>query len=468
MNGRFGVVVKSTQQLFKLFSDGRGLINFGEIPLSGPIKKMEIAARAVRGEFSLIATIFPASILDIDRSVGNYSFAPPYSHLKSRFKMKEFTDSGCGSAYIYDEEGNVDSIISLNLANNWISIEQGSSGAAIKKISTAADFKKDILRFAEIVETTVNGLYAQLGQNAPNVNFEILPPDLSEDFNLSEVGSRIDDKTAVIKATDLPHVSFDDLGGQDSLKEELMAVSMALKKPELYKKWGGAPSKGYILAGPPGVGKTLAARILAGNVDAAFYDVNLAEIFTMWYGKSSQNIDKVFSVAYDNRPSVIFFDEIDALASTRDQSSHEESVRVISVILKRMSDLKPQDGVLVLAATNRLEAVDPAFLRPGRIDKIINVPMPDEKGRRQIFEIYRQKAEKLADRKVFIDVDWELVSSRAEKMSGAEIAEVVRRTLEEKIRQELKGKKPDSVSTRDLLAQIDSYERRGVSRRIGF
>ncbi len=192
MNGRFGVVVKSTQQLFKLFSDGRGLINFGEIPLSGPIKKMEIAARAVRGEFSLIATIFPASILDIDRSVGNYSFAPPYSHLKSRFKMKEFTDSGCGSAYIYDEEGNVDSIISLNLANNWISIEQGSSGAAIKKISTAADFKKDILRFAEIVETTVNGLYAQLGQNAPNVNFEILPPDLSEDFNLSEVGSRID------------------------------------------------------------------------------------------------------------------------------------------------------------------------------------------------------------------------------------------------------------------------------------
>jgi transitional endoplasmic reticulum ATPase len=266
-----------------------------------------------------------------------------------------------------------------------------------------------------------------------------------------------------------PDVTFEDIGGQPQAKREIQGLAFALKNPELYKKWGTRPPKGIILYGPPGTGKTLMARALASQADARFFHVETSDIASKWYGESEQIVKSIFELASQNgEKTIIFFDEIDAIAPQR-EGSHEATHRVVSTLLENMDGMTSRDNVMVVASTNRLDGVEPALLRAGRFDRWVEVPLPDEEGRKQIFNIHMQKVEQVAGRSLFSGVNLDAIIPNTEKSSGADIAEVVRRALEEKVRQEGTGQQVGLVTTEDILRELKNYERiRETKRTMGF
>ncbi|MDO8559329.1 MAG: AAA family ATPase [bacterium] len=279
---------------------------------------------------------------------------------------------------------------------------------------------------------------------------------------------------------------FDAVGGQVKAKKEVMELSLALESPELYDKWGTRPVKGICLFGPPGNGKTLLARALADNTRAPFYYVKSSEIIDKWLGNSEKNIEALFAKARETG-GIIFIDEADALAPSRsfyDISS--EAKKVVDALCRNMDGLESFDNVVVFLATNRLKDIDPAILRSGRIDRIIEVPLPDCEGRKEIFEIHIRKAEEKAGRKLFepLDVgasdiaeivrmaekianrkvdallDMDFILHQTDGYSGSDICEIIRRTLEAKVKEERLGKVPGLVTTRDIMKEVDLYEGR--------
>lgn len=266
-----------------------------------------------------------------------------------------------------------------------------------------------------------------------------------------------------------PDVKFEDVGGQEQAKREIQGIAFALKNPELYKKWGTKPPKGIILYGPPGTGKTLMAKALASQADARFFHVEASDIASKWYGESEQIVKSIFELAGNTgENTIIFFDEMDAIAPQR-EGSHEATHRVVSTLLENMDGLASRNNVMVVASTNRLESIEPALLRAGRFDRWVEVPLPDEEGRKQIFNIHMKKAQDVAGRDLFNTVNLEAIISKTEKSSGADIAEIIRRALEEKVRQEGTGLQPGEITTEDILKEIKNYERvRETKRAMGF
>jgi transitional endoplasmic reticulum ATPase len=246
-------------------------------------------------------------------------------------------------------------------------------------------------------------------------------------------------------------MAFEEVGGQEEAKRELQAICLAIRDPEAYRLWGARPPKGVLLYGPPGTGKTLLARCLAQEAAARFVHVRATDVTSKWYGEAERRVQDVFDRARREAPSVIFLDEIDAIARAR-EDSHEATHRVVSTLLENMDGLEESKGVVVVAATNRPEAVDPAILRPGRFDRLVEVPLPDRTGRRAIFGVHLRKAERQAARELFEPLDdggWELLLDGTEGFSGAEIAEVVRRALEDKVRS---GAREGQITLDELLA----------------
>jgi len=253
-------------------------------------------------------------------------------------------------------------------------------------------------------------------------------------------------------------VAFNDVGGLEAAKEQLQAICMALQNPGAYKQWGARPPRGALLFGPPGTGKTLLARCVARESGAKFIHVRVTDVTSKWYGEAERKLQEAFDWARKDAPAVLFFDEIDALARPRDDA-HEATHRLVSTFLENMDGLQKTDGVVVLAATNRPEAVDPAITRPGRFDRLVEVPLPDRNGRRQIFEVHIRGAERRAGRPVFEAVDeagWERLLDASQGHSGADIAEAVRRALEAKVRAGASG---GQVSQDELLAQAMTLAR---------
>lgn len=165
---------------------------------------------------------------------------------------------------------------------------------------------------------------------------------------------------------------------------------------------------------------------------------------------------------------MIFLDEIDAVAPHR-EGAHEATHRVISTLLENMDGLASKDNVMVIASTNRIEGIEPALLRAGRFDRWVEAPLPDEEGRRQIFMIHMGKAEKIAERELFSKIDVDTLVLKTDKLSGADIAEVLRRTLEEKVRQEGMGNGVNIVNTEDITKELESYEKvRETKKQLGF
>jgi transitional endoplasmic reticulum ATPase len=200
---------------------------------------------------------------------------------------------------------------------------------------------------------------------------------------------QVKEEAAKIEEAEGPRISYEDIGG---LKEEILKVremiELPLKHPELFDRLGIDPPKGVLLHGPPGTGKTLIAKAVANESGANFYTINGPEIMSKFYGQSEENLRKIFEDGEKNAPSIIFIDEIDAIAGKRSETHGEVEKRVVSQMLTLMDGLKGRGKLIVIGATNIPDTLDPALRRPGRFDREIRIDAPDRNGRKEILQIH--------------------------------------------------------------------------------
>lgn len=243
-----------------------------------------------------------------------------------------------------------------------------------------------------------------------------------------------------------PGVGFKDVGGMDALKEQIgLKIIHPLRHPEMYRAYGRPIGGGILMYGPPGCGKTHLARATAGEVDATFISVGIHEVLDMWIGQSERNLAELFKQARDQAPCVLFFDEVDALASRRSDFRTSAGRPLINQFLSEMDGIDGgNDGLLVLAATNAPWHLDPAFRRPGRFDRVLFVPPPDLAARAAILEILCRG--KPADR-----LDFDKVARKTDGFSGADLKAVVDLAIERKLTEALRTGRPVPISTDDLL-----------------
>jgi transitional endoplasmic reticulum ATPase len=258
-----------------------------------------------------------------------------------------------------------------------------------------------------------------------NLEEEKIPPEI-----LNKLIVTMDDFMEALKEVtpsamrevyiETPDVRWSDIGGLEDVKRQLQeAVEWPLKYPELYKKLGHTMPKGILLHGPSGTGKTMLAKAVATESEANFISVRGPELLSKWVGESERGVREVFRRARQAAPCVIFFDEIDSIAPIRGMGGDSMvTERVVSQLLTEMDGIQSLQGVVVLAATNRIDMVDPALLRPGRFDKLIYVGMPDKYARQKILEIHT-KNKPLAE-----DVRLDKIAEMCEDFSGADVAAV--------------------------------------------
>lgn len=217
-------------------------------------------------------------------------------------------------------------------------------------------------------------------------------------------------------------ITFDDVAGLQGVKADLQEIIEFLKSPEKFQRLGGRIPKGVLLNGPPGAGKTLLARAVAGEAGAPFYSVSASEFIQMFVGVGASRVRDLFKNAKDNAPAIIFVDEIDAVGRQRGAGlggGHDEREQTLNQILSEMDGFAQTDSVIVLAATNRPDVLDPALLRPGRFDRHITVNRPTHKGRIEIFKVHVRDVP-LAD-----DVDLHRLASATVGLTGADIRNIV-------------------------------------------
>jgi transitional endoplasmic reticulum ATPase len=245
--------------------------------------------------------------------------------------------------------------------------------------------------------------------------------------------------TAMREVTiEVPNVRWTDVGGLETIKHKLQqAVQWPLQNPESFTRLGVEPPRGVLLYGPPGCGKTLLARAVATESEANFISIKGPEVLSKWVGESEKAIREVFRRARHAAPAIIFFDEIDAIAPARGTGAGDSHVteRVISQFLTEIDGIQSLKDIVVLAATNRPDLLDPAMLRPGRFDRHILVPAPDEKARKQIFEIYTSKMP--IDKDVKLD---ELVRL-SDNFAGSDIAACCREAALAALEESMKSQK---------------------------
>jgi transitional endoplasmic reticulum ATPase len=189
--------------------------------------------------------------------------------------------------------------------------------------------------------------------------------------------------------TESPNVTYEDIGGLDSELEQVREmIELPMRHPELFQQLGIEPPKGVLLQGPPGTGKTLMARAVANEIDAHFTDISGPEIMSKYYGESEEQLREVFEEAAENAPAVVFIDEIDSIAPKRDDTSGDVERRVVAQLLSLMDGLEERNEVVVIGATNRVDALDPALRRGGRFDREIEVGVPDKEGRTEILQVH--------------------------------------------------------------------------------
>ena len=196
-------------------------------------------------------------------------------------------------------------------------------------------------------------------------------------------------KEAVKEMKNVPNITYDDVGGlRDSIQKVREMIELPLRHPEVFERLGIDPPKGVLLYGAPGTGKTLLAKAVANESDANFYYVGGPEIISKYVGESEERLRKLFAEAQENAPSIIFIDEIDAIAPKREEVTGEVEKRMVSQLLTIMDGLKARGEVIVIAATNRPDSIDQALRRPGRFDREIEIAVPDRKGREEILNIH--------------------------------------------------------------------------------
>lgn len=311
--------------------------------------------------------------------------------------------------------------------------------------------KKDIPFCFDVVERAVNSAGDVMGDEFdltiyPKITSSLLSNKTNRTEKTETAAEKIDKDNLTL--------GFADIGGYDQVKNELLRYSWGLENPDMCKELGLELPRGILLHGPPGTGKTLLAKATAKDIMANFYRVNGEDLTNKWYGESEKNIAKLFKVAAKDTPAIVFIDEIDSIATPRDaESASEVTGRMVGTLLKHMDGIETSEGFMVLGATNRLPSIDRALLRPGRFDKLIEVPLPDNAALKQIYQI-KLKGKKISK------IDYNALSVRSEGLSGADIQGVINTALEQKIDKIRVGGRPKPLSTGELLESIAAYTER--------
>ena len=256
-----------------------------------------------------------------------------------------------------------------------------------------------------------------------------------------------EDKPAVgAEDIERPKLNFADIGGMDSVKEEIrMKIIHPLKNPQLFKAYGKKAGGGVLLYGPPGCGKTLLSRATAGEIQANFLSIGIHQILDLYLGNSEKNLHALFELARTHAPAVLFFDEVDALAADRNDLKRSAGRTLINQFLAEMDgNVGDNDGLLILGATNAPWHLDPAFRRPGRFDRILFVPPPDEPARRAIIEVMAR--DKPMDR-----LDAAAVAKRTKDFSGADLKAVFDIAIERSLARAMEENRVIPLGTDDLL-----------------
>ncbi|CAH1253145.1 VCP [Branchiostoma lanceolatum] len=259
---------------------------------------------------------------------------------------------------------------------------------------------------------------------------------------------------------EVPNTNWEDVGGLDNVKKELQElVQYPVEHPDKFLKFGMTPSRGVLFYGPPGCGKTLLAKAIANECQANFISIKGPELLTMWFGESEANVRDVFDKARQAAPCVLFFDELDSIAKSRGGNVGDgggAADRVINQVLTEMDGMTDKKNVFIIGAANRPDIIDPAILRPGRLDQLIYIPLPDEPSRISILKANLSKSP------VSQDVDLGYLAKVTHGFSGADLTEIcqracklaIREAIEEEIRNE-KARKDNPDLSQDMEDDYD-------------
>jgi len=360
----------------------------------------------------------PSKDMEVDTAKPVPSVTKPdlYAKMKSLQQMLEFLE--IQEEYIKDEIHN-------------LKREHVRAKEEVKRIQSVPLV---IGQFLEIIDNNHGIVSSTAGSNyyvrvLSTINREQLKPSSSVALHrhsnavVDVLPPEADSSIALMSATERPDVSYSDIGGCDVQKQEMReAVELPLTHFELYRQIGIDPPRGVLLYGPPGTGKTMLAKAVAHHTTASFIRVVGSEFVQKYLGEGPRMVRDVFRLARENSPSIIFIDEVDAIATKRfdaQTGADREVQRILMELLTQMDGFDQTVNVKVIMCTNRADTLDPALLRPGRLDRKIEFPQPGRREKRLIFQVLTAKMN-LSD-----DVDLEDYVSRPDKVSGAEISSIV-------------------------------------------
>jgi ATP-dependent 26S proteasome regulatory subunit len=288
----------------------------------------------------------------------------------------------------------------------------------------------------------------------------------------AKLGEKFGDLTGRVETDISPRVSFEDIGGLRQAKATLKGFSYGLTQPELYRQWGITPPRGVLLYGPPGTGKSALARALATASEAIFYHIKLLNLTSKFGANTGELLQEILRIAIAEGRGVLFLDEAEALSLEHllpPPQAREASARLVATLCERLDGVADTARILVVASTSRTDAVDSALVAPGRLDHLVEVPLPDADEQRDILQLLTARTEGDAGRKLFDSIDYRKLLPLMGGMSGADLTEIIRRALETKVRQVAEGGTATNVVTEDLLDAVDRYKRvRSVVEKIRY
>lgn len=287
-----------------------------------------------------------------------------------------------------------------------------------------------------------------------------------------KLGEKYGDLTGRVETRIKSTVTFDDVGGLRPAKTVLKGFALALSAPDLYRQWGIEPPKGILLYGPPGTGKSKLAQALATASGAIFYHLKLVNLTSKFAANTGDLLQEILRIAMAEGPGVLFLDEAEALSLEHllpPPQAREASARLVAALCEKLDAMSTTERILVVASTTHTDALDPALVAPGRLDHLIEIPLPDPVSQREILELIRVRTEKTAGRPLFEKIDYDKILPVMGSMSGADLSVIVRRALEVKVRAAAERAGVPLVSTDDLLEAIDGYKGvRGVVEKIRY
>ena len=309
----------------------------------------------------------------------------------------------------------------------------------------------------EAAMTALRRIRPQLDLEADEIDAEVLENlDVTEE-DFKEAMKGIEPSALREVFVEVPDVTWEDVGGLEGTKERLReTIQWPLEYPEVFQQMDMEAAKGVLLYGPPGTGKTLLAKAVANESESNFISIKGPELLNKFVGESEKGVREVFKKARENAPTVVFFDEIDSIATERGRNTSDSGVseRVVSQLLTELDGLESLEDVVVIATTNRPDLIDSALLRPGRLDRHVHVPVPDEEGRRKILEVHTQH-KPLAD-----SVDLDKLARKTEGYVGADLEALAREASMAASREFIRSVAKDDVdeSVGNVRVTMDHFE----------